>query len=417
MPHEPLPPDSRHARRATVAPLLLFSLTVLLAAFAFAVNKSWLWSVREELKTAADSAALAGAFGLVSDDFLRADQSLYPSLLQRASDQARAAAYGNAARGHAVTLLDNPDNLAAGDIVFGVRTLPLADDFTLISGRTAPHPDQASVNTVVISSRLTRKRGNAPGLVFGPFLGLTAADAQASSATTLDRGVRGFRPRYGSVALAPIALRSDPSAQSLTSWEYHVANGSDLFRFDPATNQFVNDPSGDRIREFPVSYATESNQLADANAALINLSTPDLAVAAQQLIQGISAADLTDSGGQLVLPDSGTLAIAGRQVGPTATSGEIAGIAQSLQSLRASGAVRIWPLYTSFDDGASAAQVSGFVAARVVELTPPQDQMPLRFTLQATVLSCPQAVTDTELRGPAATMNQNPYIVKLRRIE
>jgi hypothetical protein len=398
-----------------VVPFLLVSLTIFLAVFAVAVNKSWLWSVREEIKTAADAAALAASAALADDDMLRGDVNRYPSLMERVANNAITVAQANPVRAHPFELLDNPLNAGDGDIVLGAVTMPLLRDFVAVPNRTGPHIDQGRMNAIKITGRQTKVRGNAPSMIFGGLFGVTSSNVIASSMVTLDHGVRGFDTRYGPIPLAPIALLSDSVAPQ--SWESLVEGGTgpDTVTFDRMSNSFMNGP--DQIREFQASYPTEMDQLPNANVTLLYLPTTSPSDVAPQLVNGMSAADLASEQGRFVLPDAGTKSVAGRQVGPPSTDLLIQDIAAALNQLRTSSAARIWPLYRGFNAGANTVQVSGFVAARVVSVTPPADDQPLTFTLQATVLVIPTAVTDTDLHGAAATRNDNRYLGRLRRIE
>jgi len=390
------------------------SMGVYLAIFAVAVNRFWLWSVREDVKLATDAGALAAAAALADDDLLRGDPANYPALLERASNRARALGAANPVRGEPFPIWDNPDNDSRGDIVFGKLTRPRSNDFVPVPGRSSGDASQGQTNTVVISGRLTRTRGNAPGLILGIFAGHTAADVQAVSAATLDRGVRGFRPRFGAIPLAPIALRSGAAANS---WESLVENhtGPDAATYVRSSHGFTSGPDG--IAEFPAVYATVDDQVPLANVAFLFLPSPDLADLNLQLQAGVTADQLALYGGSMILPVAGTLDIAGQQVGPAGDDPAIEALVETLTLLKDKGEPRIWPLYQSFDVGTGSVRVSGFVAARVVNVAPPASGIPLQFTLQATVVTAPMALTDTDIRGVNATMNDNRYICKIRRIE
>lgn len=406
--------SSAHTRRGTVAPLLVFSLTTLLACFAFAVNKSWLWTVREDVKLSADAAALAAAATLVDDDLIRNDVALLPALLQRAAETARNYGAINPVRSAPLLLLENPDNAVSGDVVFGVVSLPRAGDFTPVPALSTADPAHAQTNSVIITGRQVRSRANAPGMIFGVFAAQGAADVVVTSSATLDRGVRGFRPTLGPTPLAPVALLSGAAPQS---FESQVENGAglDMQRFDRDAGAFVSDPAGDGVREFPVAYPTDPAHLATASAAIVFVGTSDFDQLSQLLINGVTRDDLNDFGRQLVLPETGGRTMAGLDVGPPGDSPQIIALYQALEQLRQSAAVRIWPTYSTA--AAGQVTVTGFVAARVVSVTPPAANQPLQFTVQPTVVSRHDAITDTDLRGTAATLNNNKYVLKVRRVD
>jgi hypothetical protein len=266
-----------------------------------------------------------------------------------------------------------------------------------------------------VQARLTRNRGNAPGMIFGVFAGQSYADVQAISAVTLDRGIRGFRPLYGAMPLAPLALQADDTGTNPLSWQVQVEmqQGVDAYQFDPVSNTFM--PNPDLIHEFAASYATTPLQIAASNIVVLQLGFADLFQIAGQLEFGVTADHLANYGGQLVLPVGAGVNIPAQQVGPNGDQPEIQELARVLNVLQQTGAVRVWPLYSTF--AGSEAYVTGFVAARVVNVLPPMADQPLTFTLQATMINRPDAITDTDLRGKNATMNGNRYIAKIRRVE
>ena len=73
----------QQSRRGTIAPMVIVSLSVLLAAFALCVNKTWLWGVREDVRVAGDAAALAAAFTLIDDDLLKSPMANRKTLSHR----------------------------------------------------------------------------------------------------------------------------------------------------------------------------------------------------------------------------------------------------------------------------------------------------------------------------------------------
>jgi len=220
---------------------------------------------------------------------------------------------------------------------------------------------------------------------------------------------------YGPTPLAPLALQADDTGTNPLSWQVQVElqQGADAFQFDLNANSFLNNP--DLIHEFAASYATQPAQVPGANIVVLHLGFTDLNQIAGQLEFGITADHLSSFGGQLVLPVGSGINIPAQQVGPNGDQPEIQELARVLNVLQQTGAVRVWPLFSTF--AGAEAIVTGFVAARVVNVTPPQADQPLTFTLQATMMSRPDAITDTDLRGKDATMNGNRYITKIRRVE
>jgi len=403
-----------NSRRGVVVPFLLLSLTIFMLAFAVAVNKYWLWSVHEEMQTAADAAAFAAGAALADDDSLRGQLQRYPALMTRAANAAIALAEENQVRARSMTIADNLDNMPGGDIQFGALTRPFSNDFLQVAGRSSTSPNQTLVNTVVIKVQQTKNRGTAPNLVFGALGGVPTGDVQAVSVVTLDRGIRGFQFLYEPVPFAPLALLSD--AMMPQSWERQVesSEGPDLVSYNATTAAFTQ--GADLIHEFEAVYATDTSQLPNANVVLVHLGSDDAANIPTQLDGGITESDLATMDGRFILPVVGAKAIAGQHVGPDVTNSTIRNIALSLEGLRSNGAIRIWPLYSGYDAQTDTVMITGFVAARVVSVKQLAPGQPLSFTLQATVMVLPSALTDTDLRGADAVYNANRYVVKLRRI-
>ncbi len=391
-------------RRGTIAPFLLFALTTMLGFFALAVNKSWLYSVREDLRTAADAAALAAAQDLVDDDMLRGNALLVPALLDKATTTAATYSSFNTVASHKLQLRENIANPRKGDVLFGVLSTPRAGDFVSIpADRTKAHSDQVRTNTVVITGRKSQSRGTATSVLYGPWFAHAYIDVAVLSAATLDRGIRGFRPRNDMTPLAPLALLSDASAVNPKSWEYAIE----------ARKSVGN--TGDGLGEFTVTLATNTEQLAEANAALAHIGSSDVTELATLLAEGFTADDLLEYGGKFVLPESGSATLAGQNMIPASDAAETQALFQTLDGLRQANKIRIWPLYA--DATSDEVAITGFVAARVVNVTPPAPNQPLQFTLKPTMIHRTDAVTDTDLRGKTATMNGNAYICKIRRVE
>jgi hypothetical protein len=256
----PLVPLSpcRTGRRGAIVVWLPLALLASLGIIALAINYTRLWTIRVEMQSAADAAALACADTLVGDDLLRGTPSALPHLIQTASAQAIQYAANNAVLGQPFVLLPNPDNLANGDIVFGTLDRPRGSTFAVAANVSDPtNTALATVNAVLINARLTRARGNAPSLLLGGLLGIASVDIHAASAAMLDRDVIGFRPLgQQPLKLAPLAIFSDPTGKDSKSWQYQIEekNAPDNYRYDAATHMFVLDAAGDGLPEMPALH-------------------------------------------------------------------------------------------------------------------------------------------------------------------
>src|SRR5262249_3290599 len=157
-----------------------------------------------------------------------------------------------------------------------------------------------------------------------------------------------------------------------------------------------------------VAYATKDDQLAASNAVILHLGTSDFNRIATQLRAGLTKEDCDNYGRKLVLHERDGLDVGGQHFGPDAAQPGIKALVDALTELKNQTAVRVWPLYSTFTLGQ--AHLTGFVAARVINVVPPTPDIPLTFTIQATVISRPDAITDTDLRGKQAKMNSNLYV-------
>jgi Mg-chelatase subunit ChlD len=130
-------------------------LVVVIAFMALAVDVGYLYIVKEDLQTAADAGALAGASGLsVSQDEARN----------------RAVAYGhkNSANGTAVTLQPSDVQLGLWD--------PSTRVFTALDSSSTSPPA-----AVKVTAQLRQDRGNGVTLFFAKVLGIDSSDVAASA--------------------------------------------------------------------------------------------------------------------------------------------------------------------------------------------------------------------------------------------
>lgn len=401
----------RPRRPGGVTAFLLVASVVLLGALAIAVDYAYVWQSRQELQNSADAAALAAVASLVDDDYLLGDPARTKLLMDVGRARAVRFAALNPVQGRPLVLGANPTNDRNGDIVFGRVATPLSRTFIAAENVTDPNNlFLTRLNAVIVHVKRTRAGGNPLRTLVGFGLALRSADVQVVAAATLDQDVYGFRPVGGRpVPLAPIALRSDPAGNDPRSWENQVARGQgpDVYRFDRASHALVPDPVGDGLHEFTVTLAPPGGPDNQANGALIQIGTTT--PAAQQLRQGVSAADI---GGQFALDGTNRLVVAGSVEAPAPGSQPDEDLRAALEELRASGAQRAWPLYVSA--GGGEVELAGFVAARVAAVGPAGQ--PLSFTLQPTFLATPSALTDVARRGVNGAAVPNPYIARIRLV-
>jgi hypothetical protein len=423
----PTKPATGVQRTGSIHTLLIFVTILILGLLGMALGHARLWTIRVELQNSGDAAVLAAAEVLVDDDLLRgtlcANPGGIPSLLELARLEANLYAGRNPVNGREFQLDPNLDNEANGDIVFGNLDQPRGKTFVLAENVNDPsNISLADINTIRINARLLQSRGNAPGLLFPQFTGQSYHNVVARSSAMLDCDVIGFRHIVEKpIPLAPLALLADYGQTDARSWNKQIEakSGTDEYVLDPSTKQFTQDPSGDGLPEFAAVLPLEDGHKVDANVSLLFLgagkSDPDrFKVLNNQLVSGITQADLADLGGEFVLDANNQLRVPGSELG-SSNSSDVDDLRNALLVLKAAGEVRIWPLYCGFQDGDPV--VCGFVAARVAEVEPLSSGEPLRFTLQPTMIASSAAVTDVTRRGVNGVPIVNLYICKVRMVE
>lgn len=407
---------------ASLTVFFLFALPIFLVTLLLALNAAVLAEARATLQNSADAAALAAIQSLVDDSWLTGNPNAQLARIQIAQNQARIYAVSNKVLGQGV-VLQAPGALTAnpanGDIVFAFLDEPrdpLPQNRILVvrdlDGSCNNAPFLPQINTVRVSARRLKARGNPVGLLGGDFTGFGSTDMVALATATLDRDVIGFEPVGDQpIPLAPIALLSRAGAGLASSWQNELQKANDNWHFDPSSGLFS--AGGDGLPEALLVLSTDEAQ---ASAALVLLGLDDLTDPADQTVftgqiaNGIAAADLAGLGGTFRLDSaSNTLAV-------PATRGNTSlfeDLAEQLNQIQ--GQKRIWPLYEGFDTVSGEAIISGFVAARVIEAGATANG--INLLLQPCMLATRTALTDAGQRGVGGVNITNPYVCKVRLVE
>jgi hypothetical protein len=433
------------ARRPAKAALaLLLALPVMLLAMALAFYAAELVETRTQLRNATDAAALAAAQTLVDDRLLLNAPALMPPLLTRARQNAQEYAQLNLVFGQGLPLDPNLRNHPDGDIVFGTLAWPRSKTFLLPDLSKPMDPAWLAINTVRVTGHRNQRRGNPMWLHKGPLLSLAPDDAAAVSTATLDRDIIGFRPMgWQPMPLAPIALFSDPPGLLRHSWEFQVEKkrGADSWRILRQGRHPQIGAGGDGLHEMETYLG--SSAMRDMHRAggdnlnrmlrqgqfsccLLHLNNgnnggngSEFSYLAQQLIAGISPADLPPAwGGQLMLNPNNQLRVAGTPWGPSNESSDAMLLQSALNTLQLTAEMRLWPLFSSFDPSTGLPVLSGFVAARVVQVQAVSKKgRGITFSVQPCMMSTATALTDFRRRGIGSARLPNPYICKVRLVE
>lgn len=383
-------------RRGGVTMGLLVVLTVVLGFVALAWNVASLRHTHNRLQAACESAALAGAAQLV-DPSRGGDRS---HAVLNARQAALAIATFHRGGGKPLLLVDNPRNLATGDVVIG----SLADPALAMTPFT-PWNGSGDVNTIRVRAERSQLRGNAVGVWFGQMLGALSTDVSGYAQASIDRRVYGYRPMSG--AAAPVVpLVVDRGAWTGTDPGQTV---TDNFTVDIRNGLVLNGSDG--ITELTVTAylngATAANGSSTTPPTMVQLalggdSTANNTELNRQITQGLNAQDLRAFQGALVIPSGGCLAAAYVCVP--------AEMAPMLWSIR--GQPRAWPLAVlgSATSGAAATPLVlvDFAGATVVDVQLDTENEPPRMVV--TLQPMPLA-SSCALAAPGAPAN--PWLAKL----
>lgn len=399
-------------RRAAAALWALFALTTMLVALAVAVNAAWLGNLTQEMRSTADSAALAAAEELMSDEWLRTGQPGIAALLEQSRE--RAAEYAALNRVLGRPLLLDISNPASGDVVFGQTVGGVPSGFLAADLSNPSALVLNEVNTTAVTAKRLRSRNTGVPVLLGGLMARPSMDMAVSSLAYLDRDVYGFRARPGRpIPVVPLGVRSDPSGMDTGSWEYQIIarNGPDAYAYDPLSG-VVNTP--DLIPEIVLQLQLNPMGTAtDSTVAILTLGSGNVAT---QITGGITEDELAATSGVLALDATHTLDVPGTRLGPADGSGEYNAIRDALLSLIGTGEARIWPLVSDVNDLGGTATINAFVVARVMEVVEPSlPTDPLQIRLQPSLLVVPYAMTDFARSGVSHLL-PSPYLARPRVI-
>jgi Flp pilus assembly protein TadG len=303
---------------------MLFGL--LLPAFlgfaTLSVDTAVIATARDQLSTAADAAALAGAQQLANDYRLRGSIDMTPDIAA-ANTQAASFAQANNVLGQGVTLVQNPSNAAGGDILVGYidPTLPPKTSPFVTASASA-----SLFNSVQVTAQRTAYRGTAVPTFFGGLMGYNGANVSVSAtATAASYAIKGFKSVNNlGAALLPIVLDVNTYNQMIDPLNTQF---TDQYTYDPATKTVTTGPDG--VHEsllYPVSAGLPGNW----GTIKVGVSDNSTSTLAAQIQYGITPSQLATFPGGVI------------QLDPTLTPPSItfsgnpgisAGLASALESI------------------------------------------------------------------------------------
>jgi Flp pilus assembly protein TadG len=312
----------RRTRKGTITILAAIMTVVLVGMVAFCVDIGYVLSAKEELQRSADASALATCWEFaqrVSDGYNVNDSQTY------AREVTTQYASENQVTGHGMTLNTNSGNAPDGDIVFGY----VADFNNSQSPLQTGTP--ATYNAVRVRLHKNSDSNGEVPYFFAKIFGLEGQVLNSEATAGIIRDVKGFRaPADGdNLDILPYALDQ-------TTWQNLVNNtGSDAYSWNPESKTVSVGADGlKEVNLFPQGTGSPGNR----GTVDIGSSNNSTAAIAQQILHGISPADLAFHGGKLEFDSNGQLFLNG-------DTGISAGVKDELASII--GKPRIIPIFSS----------------------------------------------------------------------
>ncbi len=315
----------KHHRRGSTLALAAIFMVLMLGMVSFAVDMGYVMLVRTQLQVAADSAAIAAAAANMNDP--------QNEVVATASQYAEYHASG----GKNVQL--NPADVELGVWDFSTRR------FT---------PSAWNSNAVRVTTRRDSTTNGEAVLFFAKVLGVDSVALSTEAVAAFVDNFSGFRPPSSGDNL-PIA----PFAMDKQTWDAVSANnGTDDWSWNPETGTITAGPDGVvEANLYPQGTGSPGNR-GTVDIGGNNNSTADLS---RQILDGVSAEDLSYHGGKLELDERGELALGG-------DPGISTGIKSALE--RIVGETRIVPIFSEVDGSGDTAvfKIVQFVGVRLVEV-------------------------------------------------
>jgi Flp pilus assembly protein TadG len=331
-----------------VAPIVAFMLMFLMAMLAIAFDLGRVALVRAQLQNAADSAALAAASALGTDNLIVSSPSQSADLASaRSLAQKFAQANAYDLNGATAVVLNT-----STDVTIGTLSTP-----TVLSQVLGTSGSSASNSVQVTACADASHSGKLPFL-FAPVLGDSSTAVQATATATVQlytvstvKAVSGSR-----MPILPITMSKSDYLQMVNK-----QTGADNYKYNPATNTITSGSDGLQEQQlYPGSNVTSSNN------GLIQFGTGSRSnsVLQDQIVNGPTYAQTVAQwppSGSPTWSPSGTFTI-GSDPGWRADSFD------DLQTLATSGDVRLIPINdgTSPGNGTGTYTIVALAPVRVV---------------------------------------------------
>lgn len=294
--------NERSRRRGVTFALLAISMITLLGVASLTVDVGLMFRARNEAQISADAAAMAAAWRLMDQNRLKGSADV-AMVTQAARQAAIEYAAENAIINDPPVLDANSGNSTSGDIVIGRMTNPSDGSETMDFG------DPSRFNAVHILLHRDEVRNGPIGLAFASILGQIDAEISASATAAFYDGVIGWsvNDTTGNAGLLPLALHVD-------AWNALLAGtltSGDNYNYNSSSGNVTG--GGDGILELNLYPGSGTGQLPPGNFGTVDIGSPNnsTSVIANQILYGLTEADLAYHGGTLELGSDGTLVLNG----------------------------------------------------------------------------------------------------------
>ena len=271
------------SRAGFLAPAIVVALLCVMLVLALVIDRLWLQNTSVEMDAAVESAALASARSLITDDLLRANYD-GDKTADRAKQNAIDIANQNRVAGNAMAI--NDGDIRIGRYVRNQRT-----------GRVRFVESNARPNAVIVTGRRSRNNGNPIALFVRGLSGHSTADVIRDVEVRIDNRVVGIRPFAGvNAPLWPFAILESSKSEVVATWQTQIdrRGGTDQYGYNEKFRRVT--AGADGIPEItlycPPPNGTEEQQ-SQRNVCLLDLgSNLQRDAIARQIDSGISADDL-----------------------------------------------------------------------------------------------------------------------------
>jgi Flp pilus assembly protein TadG len=367
-------------RRGVTVVLFAILLPVFLGLMALSIDISVLALGRNQLSTAADAGALAGAMKLATENRVRAATNLSPEIVA-ANSQAASIAQANAVLRAAPVVVQDPYNNGGGDIRVGYLD-PANNTSTLVT-------DSSQVllfNSVEVTMRRDASHVAPIPNFFGKLMGFNGSDVtMRSTATAFAYKISGVKAIDGATNanLLPIVL----DVNTYNSMMARDGTTTDQYTYNSATNTVTSGSDGIYESQlYPVK-----NGPGNWGTINIGVSNEGTSTLEAQIRYGITPAQMA------TYPNS-TIALDSTKTPPqitfSANPGISAGIKDGVESII--GKPVIIPIYDPVLSGGNGANASyGVIKFQAVRIVASSFQgNPKYVIIQPCLINDPTAIAD-----------------------